>query len=185
MTPGSEGASGARDTVVVGRVRRPHGVRGELVVEPLSDVEERFAPGADLLAARPARADRRLRVTAVRRHRDVLLVTFEGIGNRDEAEELRDADLEVPAATSPRAPEGTYYYHDLVGCECRDARSGVLGRVVEVIEDGGGWLLRIESPGRQLLVPFVSAYLRAVDPGSERIELDLPEGLIEACESTS
>jgi 16S rRNA processing protein RimM len=185
MTPGPDGASSTSDTVLVGRVRRPHGVRGEVVVEPLSDVADRFAPGAVLLAAPPAGARRRLRIAAVRRHREALLVTFDGIGSRDEVEDLREADLEVPAAESPRAPDGMFYYFELVGCRCHDVRRGDLGRVVEVIEDGGGWLLRIELAGRQLLVPFVLAYLRSIDVSGGEIELDLPEGLVEACESTS
>jgi 16S rRNA processing protein RimM len=72
-----------------------------------------------------------------------------------------------------------------VGCRCRDGRYGELGRVAEVVEDGGGLLLEIESPGRHLLVPFVRAFLKSVDVTAGEIELDLPEGLIEACESKS
>lgn len=176
------------DTVEVGRVGRPHGVRGEVAVESFSDAPERFAPGAELLATLPAgrpAGTRRLTVESSRPHRGALLVRFAEASGRDGAEALRGALLEVPRESVPEAPEGTWYHFQLVGSRCHDRRRGDLGEVVEVAEDGGGVLLVIESGERRLLVPFVREMVREVDPEAGRIELDLPEGLIEACASRS
>ena len=97
------------DPVEVGRVLRPHGVRGEAVVEPFSEVPERFSPGAELLAAVPGTplgSRRSLKVESVRPHRGALLIGFAGVAGRDAVEALRGALLEVPREAVPEAPEG-------------------------------------------------------------------------------
>ena len=165
---------------------RPHGVRGEVVVESRTDNPERFAPGARLLAG----PDDELEVAESRPHRGALLVRFTGIDDRDAAETLRGRDLAVPEETVPEAPEGTYYHYQLLGCRVRDAAAGELGEVVDVAEDGGGLILVVEgeAPGggrRRVPVPFVAALLRRVDVGRREIEVELPEGLVEACASRS
>jgi 16S rRNA processing protein RimM len=170
--------------VEVGRVLRPHGVRGEVLVESWSEHESRFAPGALLLGA-----GRALALISARPHQDRLLVRFAGIEDRDQAESLRDAVLQVRREQVPPAPAGTYYHFELVGCTVEDRRRGPLGLVERVVEDGGGVLLRVRVAGEgespALLLPFVGAYLVAVDVVGRRIEVELPEGLVETCVSTS
>ena len=170
--------------VEVGRVRRPHGVHGRLVVQPLSDVEDRFAPGRRLVVVSSDGRRRPVEVADAAPHGRDLLVRLVGFDDRDAAEELRGASLEVSRAETPAAPDGSFYYFELIGCECADRVAGQLGVVDDVLEDGGGLLLEITDGSRTLLVPFVSSYLRSVDVAARRIELDLPEGLIESCAST-
>lgn len=172
------------ETVTVGRVLRPHGVRGEVSVEVLSDVPDRFEPGSVLLAAREGEAPNRLKVAAGRPHKGGVVVRFEGFDDRDRAEELRGMWLEVPRSEVPEPPPGTYYHWQLLGCRCRAGEED-LGTVVELLEDGGGLLLVCEAEGRRVPVPFVERFLREVDVEAGRIELDLPPGLLEACASRS
>lgn len=172
------------ETVTVGRVLRPHGVRGEVAVEVLSDVPGRFEPGSTLLAAREGEAPARLQVAAGRPHKGGVVVRFEGFDDRDRAEELRGMWLEVPRSEVPEPPPGTYYHWQLLGCRCRAGEED-LGIVVELLEDGGGLLLVCEAEGRRVPVPFVERFLREVDVAAGRIELDLPPGLLEACASRS
>lgn len=177
-------------TVEVGRVLRPHGVRGEAVVESYSDVPERFAPGAELLVlGARGRIERRLRVESARPHKGRLLVRFEGVADPEDVEALRGALLQVPGEAVPAPSEGTWYYFQLVGCRCVDRRRGPLGEVTDVREDGGGVLLEVRldagPEGGRLLVPFVADVVRAVQPEAGRIEVELPEGLLEACASRS
>jgi 16S rRNA processing protein RimM len=186
----TEGAAVSREredlpeTVAVGRVLRPHGVRGEVVVEVLSDVPARFKQGSRVIGVREGAPATQLTVAAGRVHKTGAVVRFEGYDDRDRAGELRGLDLEVPRAEVPKAPRGTYYQFELVGCLCRD--HGVeLGRVVEVVEDGGGVMLIVEGEGRRVPVPFVKEILRRVDVARGRIDLALPEGLLETCASTS
>ena len=109
--------------------------------------------------------------------------------DRDGAEELRGAVLEVPEDQVPAAEDGTYYYFQLVGCRVVDRRLGELGEVTSVVEDGGGVLLEVAtapgSGGGSVLVPFANALLPEIDVGEGLIVSDLPEGLLEACGSTS
>src|SRR5688500_12592557 len=97
------------ERVAVGRVLRPHGVRGEVMVEVLSDVPGRLAPGRRLRASwegKPARLSREVLVETYRPHKSGALVRFAGAEDRDQAEELRDALLEVDRSEVPDAPEG-------------------------------------------------------------------------------
>lgn len=183
--PSSESPRELPETVVVGYLHRPHGVRGELRVEIESDNPERFAPGSELIAQLPRRPGRRLRIARFRSVAGGGIVAFEGCVSREQAEELRGGRLEIERTRVPAAPPGLYYHYELVGCRCFEAAAGELGEVVDLVEDGGGHLLRIRRGGRELLVPFVEAFLRRVDVERGRIDLALPPGLLETCASGS
>jgi 16S rRNA processing protein RimM len=181
------------ERVAVGRVVRPHGVRGEVVVAVLSDVPGRLAAGRTVLIVpdgAPETPPRAAVIASSRPQKSGLLVRFEGIDDRDRAEELRGASLEVERSQVPEAPEGTYYWYQLLGCRCRDigdiGEGGRdLGEVVDLIEDGGGLLLVVSDGERRLPVPFVASFLRGVDVERGTIDLELPPGLIEVCASRS
>ncbi|HEX9735008.1 MAG TPA: ribosome maturation factor RimM [Thermoanaerobaculia bacterium] len=191
-TPPIDLTSEEAETVLVGYLVRPHGVRGELKIEIHSDNPERFAPGSELLLRAPRREPgqarrppRTVTVTSFRPVRGGGLIAFAGCEDRDAAEELRGGRLEVELARIPAAPPGCYYHYELVGCRCFEVLEGELGEVAELLEDGGGHLLRIRRGGRDLLVPFVDAFLERVDVAARRIDLRLPPGLVETCASGS
>jgi len=198
-----ETAQASPETVVVARVLRAHGLRGEVVVAELTDVSERLASGSECLLVATGRPRRTVRILQSRRLGDALGLLLEGCSDRDAAEQLRGASLEVETARVPPAPRGSYWQHELLGCRVTDERDGELGVVVELVDAGGGLLLAIEQvvgdqvvgdrvageretgAGRvaRLLVPFAEAYLRRVDVAARRIDMALPEGLVEACGS--
>ena len=178
------------ETVAVGRILRPHGIQGELVVQVLSDVPDRLAPGRRLLLTRdrppggPAHPARTVVVKTGRPHKTGALVRLEGIEDRDQAEELRGAWLEVLQSEVPEPPAGTYYHYPLLGCSCFDGDTE-LGEVVELLEDGGGLLLIVSDGQRRLPIPFVKGFLKTVDVAAKKIVLELPPGLVETCASRS
>jgi len=174
----------------VGRVLRPHGLRGEVVIQLLSDVPGRLDPGSSLLVAdeegRPARRPTlpaRLEVESSRPHKGGVLVRFAAVVGREGADALRDVHLAVERSSVPPAPAGTYYHYELCGCRCFEG-DRELGTVVELAEDGGGLLLIVEREGQRLPVPFVARFLKEVDVDKGEIRLELPPGLVETCAST-
>jgi 16S rRNA processing protein RimM len=169
------------DVVVVGRVIRPHGLAGDVVVEIETDVPERFDPGSTL---RLGPGGRDVEVVEARPFGDRLLVRFAGFGDRTAVEGLRGLDLTVERREVPAAPAGSFYHFELLDCTCHDAHEGELGRVIALHEDGGGTLLEVADEERKLLVPFVESFVVRVDVATRRIELDLPPGLVDVCAST-
>jgi len=191
--PADSSAAGKPDTVLVGTILRPHGVKGEVTVALWSDNERRFAPGAELVAtpasgargrSTPGRSESALRVERSTPHKGGLRVAFAGIADREAAETLRGIDLWVPLCEVPEAPAGSYYFFELIGCRCFDERHGEIveiGTVVDLHEDGGGTLLEVEREGRRSVIPFVEAFLVQVDRVARRIDVRLPEGLLATC----
>ncbi len=176
-SPGVETA----DSILVGLVIRPHALRGEVKIEVLSDVPDRFEPGRELRITAVGRPSRSVRVASFRPVRGGGVIRFEGWQTRDQAEALRGARIEVLRSQVPAAPAGLYYHFELVGCRCIDARHGDLGEVTAVVEDGGGVLLEVSGPRGIVPVPFVEAFLETVDVDRREIRLRLPPGLVESC----
>lgn len=168
-------------TVEVARIRSPHGVRGELTVDVLTDVDGRLAVGSELLLVSDGRSRRQVTIAASRPFKTGRIIRLQGCGSREDAARLRGSMLEVERSSVPPAPDGAYYQFELVGCRCRDAEAGELGTVISVVEDGGGLLLEVAEGESAVMVPFVAAFIERIDIGERRIELKLPEGLIEQC----
>lgn len=180
-------AAPAAERILVGIVRRPHGVRGAVAVELQTDNPDRFRPGAELeLVGAGGRGPRRVRVESASPFKGGLRVSFDGVTSRDEVEGWRGATLEVARAQVPPPPPGEHYLFELIGRRCRDRRAGELGRIVDLVEDGGGWLVVVERPdGSRLPLPYAERFLTRVDADEGTLDWDLPEGLIEACASRS
>ena len=149
----------------LGRIGRPHGIKGEVVVTLHTDRPERTTPGAVLRAG-----DRTLIVASARPHQGRWLVRFEGITDRDAAEELRGATSLGEPLDDPG--EGRIWVHDLVGDEVRDVRGNALGRVTGVEANPAHDLLVLDDG---TLVPYVFV----VDQQPGVLVVDLPDGLLD------
>jgi 16S rRNA processing protein RimM len=167
--------------LVVGRVLRPHGVRGELSVEVLSDAPDRFAPGAELGAGDPDGPEppRPVTVRAARLHQGRLLLSLEGIEDRDAAERLRGAWLSIPVASARPLEPGEFWPHQLVGLAVVDQQGRERGRVADVVPGAAHDLLAVELPGGEsALVPAVAA-LVTVELEAGRVLVDAVPGLLD------
>ncbi len=187
MTSGD--AAAPDDLVLIGTIERPHGLRGEVVVHPLTDFgDERFVPGATLTTARAGRTPDGtavLRIEDVRWHRDRPLVLFEGVDTVEAAEALRGQGLWIAASARPALEPGVFYETDLVGCrvETVAATTDGAGTAVGVVRrvDGapGASVLVIETPDGEVLVPLADEICRVIDLDGRRIVIDPPAGLLE------
>ena len=170
--------------VVVGRIGKPHGIRGEVTVDVRTDEpERRFAPGTTLRAQAPAGADRRpptLTVSRARWHQSSLLVAFEELPDRNAAEAVRGTVLHATISPdeTPEDPD-EYYDHQLVGLDAHDEDGTLLGVVAGLVHGGAQDLLRITTPdGREALVPFVKALVPEVDLAGGRVVVADRPGLV-------
>jgi 16S rRNA processing protein RimM len=167
--------------LVVGRVGRPHGVRGQVTVEVhTDDPDTRFAVGAVLTTDPPAAGP--LTVESVRWHSGRLLVEFAGIADRTEADGLRGTWLTMDSAqvTPPENPD-EFYDHELVGLAVVTTSGEPVGVVTDVRHHGQDLLvIQPAEPRRDgLLVPFVAAIVPEVDVAAGRLVIDPPPGLLD------
>ncbi|MEV4602447.1 ribosome maturation factor RimM [Amycolatopsis sp. NPDC049253] len=167
--------------VVVGRIAKAHGIRGELAVDVRTDSpEQRFAVGAVVTTQLRDGSKRDLTIAAAREHSGRLLVRFEEVLTRDVAETLRGALLLADTATLPPTDDPDEFYdHELAGLSAELADGTVVGKVVEVVHSPAGELLELDVAGREVLVPFVRAIVPTVDVAGGRVVLDPPEGLLD------
>ncbi|QDQ97700.1 ribosome maturation factor RimM [Tomitella fengzijianii] len=183
--------------LVIGRVAKSHGIRGELAVEIRTDSpDERFAVGSVLRGRRPREsAAQEYTVEAAREHAGRLLLRLEGVADRAGADALRGTLFIIDSADLPPSPDPDEYYdHELEGLEARLAGGGRLGTVAEVVHTAAGELLAIRrdsggdaaagSPG-EVLVPFVSAIVPEVSLAEGFVLVDPPRGLLDFAEADS
>lgn len=166
--------------VVVGRIGRAQGIRGEVNVEPRTDEPEtHFAPGS-VLWTDPGVVGP-LTVASLRWQGPRLVVHFAGVGDRNGAEALRGVLLEAERAESARpADPDEFYDHQLVGLAAVDPTGAPLGVVTEVVHLPAQDLLAVRTPDdREVLVPFVTALVPAVDLEAGRVVVDPPGGLFD------
>lgn len=178
------------DCASVGRVRRPHGVRGELVVESLTDEPDAiFAPGSRVFQGTPdgtlwldprSRAPRALTVTSLRPFKEGWLVSLDAVPDRTEAEKWIGRHLLVPVDELSEPEEGEVFAHELVGMQLVDADAGTpIGEVVEFYEVPQGLLLEFRTASGLASVPFLDEFVDEVDREARTIRVRLPNGLLE------
>jgi 16S rRNA processing protein RimM len=164
---------------VVGRIARPHGIRGQVIVNLETDFpDDRFTVGAELHVNRSGRVEA-LTIATVRFQHERPVIGFEGIDDMNTALELAGVELRVPIERLARLPDGTYYRHDLIGCTVETADGAVVGVVQDVEGTMAGSRLVLETPAGEALVPLVDEICRTVDPGAKRIVIAPPDGLLE------
>jgi 16S rRNA processing protein RimM len=168
--------------LTVGRIARPHGVKGEVVVEVRTDEpEQRYAVGACLVTEAPDGRSGDLTIAASRQHQGRLIVAFEGVADRDAADALRGMLLQVDAdqVIPPDDPD-EFLDHQLVGLVAVTVGGETVGEVVSIDHAPAADLLVVRRPGGgTVLVPFVAAIVPEVDLDGGRVLVDPPAGLFE------
>ena len=165
------------DLILVGRVARAHGNKGQVIVNPDTDFpDDRFVVGATLLVG-PAATPRR--ITSARFHQGRPVLGLEGIETMDDAERLAEAELKVAAGSLAPLPDRTYYRHELVGCEVQDTEGRLIGEVASVEGPMEMSRLVINAPHGEVLIPLVDEICVEVAPAERRIRIKAPDGLIE------
>ncbi|MFC0600769.1 ribosome maturation factor RimM [Streptomyces palmae] len=170
--------------LVVARIGRAHGIKGEVTVEVRTDEPElRLGPGARL-ATEPASAGP-LTIESGRVHSGRLLLRFAGVGDRTAAEALRNVLLiaDVDPEETPEDPE-EFYDHQLIDLDVVTADGTEVGRIVEISHLPYQDLLIVRRPdGRDIMVPFVNEIVPEIDLAEQRAVIDPPPGLLDESEA--
>ena len=167
------------EMILVGRVARPHGIRGQVVVNPETDfVENRFAAGATLWT-QAGHGHERLVVATMRVQNGRPIVGFEGFERTEDVERLAGIELRVPAESLQKLEDGTFYQFELVGCAVETTSGARVGEVARVDGGAGGSLLAIDGPRGEILIPLAVDICVEIDVTAKRIRIDPPEGLLE------
>jgi 16S rRNA processing protein RimM len=170
---------------LVGRIARPHGLRGEVIVDVETDFPlDRFRLGARLFVERHGAA-LPLTLTSVRFQRERAVVGLSGVEDAAAAKGLAGAELRVPAADLVTLPPGMFYRHDLVGCRVITRTGDTVGVVTGVDGTVDGSRLVVDTPEGQVLIPLVAAICPTVDPVGKRIVIEPPDGLLDVNRSTA
>jgi 16S rRNA processing protein RimM len=166
------------EMITVGRIVRPHGNKGHVVIAPDTDfVESRFEVGATVW-----RETGTLVVTAMRVHDGRPIVGFDGFDSINAAETLRGVELRVPVEALPSLAPGQYWHHDLAGCRVTTVGGEAVGVVTKVDEGATPLLVVAPAEGRgigEILIPLADTVCRRIDVAAKVIEIDPPDGLLD------
>jgi 16S rRNA processing protein RimM len=165
--------------VTVGRVVRPHGHRGQVVVAAETDcAAERFRPGAIVYVVRDG-AVTAVTVIDSRPQDDRWVVGFDAVATMNDAEALRGAELRIAPGDAKALPADRFYLHDLMGCRVTTVAGRDVGVVERVDPGSSAPMLVVAGPDGEVLVPLAESICRRVDIASRAIVIDPPEGLLE------
>jgi len=172
----AEEESGARppgETLAVGRIVRPHGVRGGLLLEPYSELVTAVGAGTRVFLGESQRA---ATVAGLRPHGDRYLLELEGCASREEAEALRSAEVRVAAEQVEALPPGTYFHWQILGLTVLTDQGQVLGQVTEILSTGANDVYVVQGE-REILLPATAEVVQQVDPAGGRMIVHLLPGM--------
>jgi 16S rRNA processing protein RimM len=175
-------ADTAKTLVIVGKITGVHGVKGQVKVKSFTGDPHAIGDYGPLAAGDDGPM---LEIVHMQPHKDVFLVQFAGIDGREEAESLKGLELSVPRDVLPKAREGEFYFSDLAGLAVRDKAGKSVGRVLEVVNFGGGDLLDIafEGHAKSEFLPFNEATVPVVDLAGGFLVVDPPDWMFEGDDS--
>jgi 16S rRNA processing protein RimM len=162
--------------LAIGFLRRPHGVRGEIIMDLHTDFPERLKRGKKLLVGEEHQL---LVVEGIREHQKGVLIKFAGIETTEEAGKLRNTWVYIKASDAPPLPEGQLYQHELFGFQVVDENDNPLGELVEILETGANdvYVVRNDS-GKEILLPAIPSVILDRDAARRLMRVHILDGLI-------
>jgi 16S rRNA processing protein RimM len=170
----------ADDLIVVARVARTRGLRGEVVADLYTDFPERFGALDDVIAIAPDGSRRSLQIEEHWLHGKRIVFKFAGFDSIDAATELAGYQLAIPASERIELPAGTFYEWELTGCRVEALDGQLIGHVREVMHTGAVEILVVAGDaGREFLIPMAQDICVEIDVEQKVVRVDPPEGLLE------
>ena len=161
------------ERIVIGYVKGPRGVRGEMRVSPATDIPERFRAGEIIYIESHER-----KVMSSRLIRNEVLLFLEGIVDRNQVLDLSGGEITANVYGSDLLPPSTYFHYDLIGLEVRSGSGGCLGHISEIIETGANDVYVVHMEGeKDILIPAISSVVTDVNIDQHLMVIDMPAGL--------
>jgi 16S rRNA processing protein RimM len=162
------------DFLAVGRVLRPHGVRGELLLEALTDFPVHLAEVSTVYLGEAAEPHP---LETARLHRGQLLIRLRDCADRAAADAFRGQLVQIRIEESAPPPPGAYYHHQIIGLAVVTEEGEALGAVTEILETGANDVYVVAGPTGEILLPAIQTVIRQVDLEAKRMTVHLLEGL--------
>ena len=161
------------ESLIVGRILAPWGIRGELKVEVLTDFPERFAPRKVVyLNTRP------LEIECCHPHKQHLVVKLATIDSVEDAEKLRGKDLTIPSSELSRLPEGQYYTFQIIGLDVLTTEGQYLGQVTDIMAMASNDVYIVEGKRGEVLIPAIEDVVKSIDLKKGEMVIEAIEGLL-------
>ena len=176
-----DNASGSLSTgepvfLAIGKLRRPHGLKGEILMDVLTSFPERLKPGVLVFVGKQHLP---LNLRSCRGHKHAFLVAFEGYNDRERVGELRNQLVQVRADDRPPLPDGDYYHHQLLGLRVVTEAGKLLGVLSKIIETGANDVyLVLPQEGPEILLPAIDSVILNIDLEQGELRVQLIPGLI-------
>jgi 16S rRNA processing protein RimM len=174
---GSGSPTGEPVYLTVGFIRRPHGTRGELIMDIHTEFPERLCPGTKVFLGD---VHQLMRLASARMHGNAMLVSFRGLDTPEKAGYLRNTWVYVTAADRPPLPEGKVYQHQILGMRIITDNGQELGHLVDIFETGANNIYVVETPDlKEILLPAIPDVILDINFPNGQIKVHLIEGLVE------
>jgi 16S rRNA processing protein RimM len=161
--------------LAIGKVRRPHGVRGEVVAEIYTDFPEKIIPKTTIFLGEK---HSKFTIKSSRQHNEGLIIGFEGVNSPEEAGRFRNQVLSISSLEASELPEDGYYFHDLLGLAVEDEEGKPIGSLVEILETGANDVYVVKNDaGHELLLPAIREVILKVDLNSKKMKIHMLPGL--------
>ena len=169
--------NGEPEYLVVGYLRRPHGLHGEMVMEVHTDFPERLKPGIDVFIGD---SHQKQVIAGARFHNEGLLIKFHDVETPEHAGRYRNQSVYVATADRPVLPDGQYYHHELIGFNVIDEKEQSIGTLVEIMQTGANDVYVVRrADGREVLLPVIASVVIAVETGNRQIRVRPIPGLLD------
>jgi len=173
--PAGSPAAGEPAFLVIGKVRRPHGVTGDALVEIYTDFPERLQPGVEVTMGEDHLP---LRIRRRRTHNEGLLLAFENITTPEQVGRFRNQILYTSRKKAPKLPKGEYYQYQLFNLTVEDETGKLLGKITEILETGANDVYEVtDKDGHEILLPAIAEVILDVDLDRKMMRVHLLPGL--------
>ena len=167
-----------KDHVLIGEVVGVHGLKGTNKIRSYAETLTLFKPGGSILVRESGGQEKSREINWVKPHTGTALISFKGITERCQAQALIGAGLFVPKEELPELEEDAHFWFDLIGMAVYTTEEKYLGRIESIIETGSNDVYVVQDNKKEVLIPALESVVLDIDIKDNRMQVDLPEGLI-------